>query len=100
MLTLPFNPYTWDNTSDIMSSNIISLELKDDAGTPVVVENLNTSIEIVIPQSSGSINTPVTPKTFFAKKSKEGQLQYHYFNKGLEKTSMKITVYHTLYFGF
>ena len=92
MLSIPFNPYTWDDRADKVSSNIVSLQLKDNMGTPVVVEDLKSMIDIVITRKLEVKNNIFGGQSFFIKPSMDDEMQYHVVNVDIDRSSMKITV--------
>ena len=55
MTAVSFNPYTWDNSSKAIQSNVIGLELQN-GDTKINVENLDEDIVMVIPVSSPTNN--------------------------------------------
>ena len=73
MLTLKFNPYTWDNSSSAIQSPVTSLELQSNNGTKINVSNLKEDIVIVIPISespTNNTNNSDVPGHFFLKPNK------------------------------
>lgn len=68
-----FNPFTWDNSSSLVTSRVLSLVLKDHRGETLTIKDSTEEIEITIPQeenSDGAISSFVKPST-------EGKMQYH-----------------------
>ena len=51
MSALTFNPYSWNNSSKAIQSNVIGLELQN-GNTKINVSNLDDDIVMVIPISS------------------------------------------------
>ena len=49
MLSIPFNPYTWDSTKQRVNSDVLALDLKDDKRKLIKVSNLSNDVIIVIP---------------------------------------------------
>ena len=49
MLSIPFNPYTWNSTKQRVNSDVLALDLKDDTRKLIKVANLSNDINIVIP---------------------------------------------------
>lgn len=74
MLSIPENPYTWDETSPRIKSSIVTLRIKDDSGQTVKIENLADDIEIVI----SDVKEPITtnPPKYY-KKADNSTMQYH-----------------------
>ena len=59
MLSIPFNPYTWDSTKQLVKSDVLALDLKDETRKVIEVANLSKSIIIV---------TPLKPQTLSLQK--------------------------------
>ena len=49
MLSIPFNPFSWDATRNRVDSDIISLDLKDHARQLIEVSNLTKDVVISMP---------------------------------------------------
>jgi len=49
MLSIPFNPYTWDSTMKRVKSNVLALDLKDNTSKLIKVSNLSDNVIIVTP---------------------------------------------------
>ena len=49
MLSIPFNPYTWDSTKKRVNSEVLALDLKDHKSKLIKVSNLSTNVVIVTP---------------------------------------------------
>ena len=49
MLSIPFNPFTWDRTNERVHSDVLTLDLKDDKRKNVKVSQLSSDIFIKIP---------------------------------------------------
>ena len=47
MLSIPFNPYTWDSTKHRVNSDVLALDLKDDTRKLIKVSNLSNNAIIV-----------------------------------------------------
>ena len=47
MLSIPFNPYTWDGTRKRVNSDVLALDLKDETRNVIKVSNLSSDIIIV-----------------------------------------------------
>ena len=63
MLSLPFNPFTWDVTSKGVNSDVLTLDLKDDGRRLIEASNLSSGILITIPLRSLK-DFPETPHFF------------------------------------
>ena len=92
MLTISFNPYTWDRTAEKVRSNVVSLQLKDDKGMPVTVDNLKSKIKITIPQTQDIKKGTWKGDLLFVKPSKHEEMQYHAVNVDIARTSLHIVV--------
>ena len=49
MLSIPFNPYTWDSTKQRVNSDVLALDLKDDTRKLIKVSNLSNNVNVVTP---------------------------------------------------
>ena len=49
MLSISFNPYTWDGTKERVGSDVLTLQLKSDKRELIKVSNLSEDVVIVIP---------------------------------------------------
>ncbi|XP_020630881.1 uncharacterized protein LOC110067880 isoform X2 [Orbicella faveolata] len=49
MLSIPFNPYTWDSTKQRVNSHVLALDLKDETRKLIKVSNLSNNVIIVEP---------------------------------------------------
>lgn len=54
MLSMPFNPFTWDRTSGRVHSDVLTLNLKDDQRKTIKVSQLSSNISITIPLNDAS----------------------------------------------
>ena len=70
-----FNPFTWDNSSALVKSHVLSLNIKDHEGKPLTVKDSKENIEIKIPR--GVKLPPEESVSYFVKPSTEGKMQYH-----------------------
>lgn len=87
-----FNPFTWDNSSAVVrDSHVLSLNLKDDEGEPLIVKDSREDIEIKIPRKVRF--TPEERVSFFVKPSSEGKMQYHEINSpGVGGNALRLRV--------
>ena len=70
-----FNPFTWDSSSALVKSHVLSLNIKDHEGRPLTVKDSKENIEIKIPR-----DVKIPPEegvSYFIKPSSEGKMQYH-----------------------
>lgn len=70
-----FNPFTWDNSSTLVKSHVLSLNIKDHEGQPLTVKDSKENIEIKIPREVKI--SPEENVSYFVKPSIEGKMQYH-----------------------
>ena len=49
MLSIPFNPYTWDGTKQRVNSDVLALDLKDETRKVIKVANLSDGVKLVTP---------------------------------------------------
>ena len=91
------NPYTWDNTSKTVTSNVASLEL--DSNQNITSSNLTEEIAITVPRDPTQFPEPTT---FYMKPGEaEGTgetknktyLKYHCFNRTNKWTSMNFELH-------
>lgn len=73
-----FNPFTWDNSSALVKSHVLTLNLKDHKGQTLTVKESEEDIEMKIPREVKI--TPEESGSFFVKPSSEGKMQYHEIN--------------------
>ena len=70
-----FNPFTWDNSSSLVKSNVLSLNIKDHEGKQLTVKDSKENIEIKIPRRVKI--APEESVSYFVKPSADGKMQYH-----------------------
>ena len=73
-----FNPFTWDKSSSLVKSHILSLVLKDHNGRTLTVKDSTEDVELIIARDPKQ--EPESEKPFFVKSSSEGKMQYHKIN--------------------
>ncbi|KAJ7340518.1 hypothetical protein OS493_003270 [Desmophyllum pertusum] len=73
-----FNPFTWDNSSALVKSHVLSLNIRDHNGDALTVQDSNEDIEIKIPRGKQFI--PEKSGSFFVKPSSKGKMQFHEIN--------------------
>ena len=79
MTAVSFNPYTWNNSSKAIQSNVVGLELKN-GKTKINVSNLDEDIVMVVPISrspKNNTNTSNMPELSFLKPSKLATRMYN-----------------------
>ena len=81
MLSIPFIPYTWDNTKHRVGSDVLVLDLKDEKSKLIKVSNLSNDIILTI---------PLKPQTIFPEKleyfTKDDDLRFHKIDVEYENT--------------
>ena len=77
MRTVDFNPFSWDNSSKNVKSNVISLDFQSGNGKKINVSNLENNIEIVIPISSPATNTSNATEHYFLKPNRMAFRSYY-----------------------
>ena len=76
MTVSSFNPFTWDNSSAFVISDVLSLALKDHRGETLTVKDSAEDVELKI--SREPVPEPEkSKKSFFVKRSSEGKMHYH-----------------------
>ena len=77
MIVIKFNPFTWDKSSELIQSSIIGLELQNSDTEAIVVADLDSDIEIIIPLNRVPVNTSDTAEQSFLKPRKISTHKYH-----------------------
>ncbi|KAL9965160.1 hypothetical protein ACROYT_G028923 [Oculina patagonica] len=85
MLSIPFNPFTWDKTRERVDSNVLSLDLKDDEQQVVRIEQLSSDVIIEIPLNDQS--KPLKMSHFF---TKNNSFSFHVITVDYENTIVQI----------
>lgn len=70
-----FNPFTWDSSSSLVKSHVLSLNIKDHEGKQLTVKDSKENIKIKIPRQIKL--PPEESVSYFVKPSAEGKMQYH-----------------------
>lgn len=87
MLSIPFNPFTWDKTRERVDSNVLSLDLKDDEQQVVEIEQLSSDVIIEIPLNAQS--KPVKMLHFFTKSNSP---RFHEITVDYESTIVQLDI--------
>lgn len=87
MLSIPFNPFTWDNTRVRIDSDVLTLDLKDSARKLIEVANLSTDIVIVTPLKPQQISLEI-PQYF----TQNDNLRFHQIDVEYENTLIMIEI--------
>ena len=75
MMVSNFNPFTWDNSSTLVKSHVLSLVLKDHNGETLTVKESKENVELKITRNPTP--APESTDSLFVKPSSEGKMQYH-----------------------
>ena len=81
MLSIPFNPFSWDTTRNRVDSDIISLDLKDHARKLIEISNLTKDVVISMPLKPQKVSLEI-PQYFTGKDN----LRFHQINVEYENT--------------
>ncbi|KAL9965156.1 hypothetical protein ACROYT_G028918 [Oculina patagonica] len=87
MLSIPFNPFTWDKTRERVVSNVLSLDLKDDEQQVVGIEQLSSDVIIEIPLNVQS--KPLKTSRFF---TKNNSFSFHEITVDYENTVIQLDI--------
>ena len=77
MRVVDFNPFSWDNSSKKVKSNVISLNFQSGNGKKINVSNLDNDIAIVIPIASPATNTSNATEHYFLKPNRMSIHSYY-----------------------
>lgn len=86
MLSIPFNPYTWDYTRKRVHSDVLSLEIKDNQRKSIDISYLKSNINISLPLREE--NHALELEHF----AKPQNLHYHVVDVPFENTLMNIEI--------
>ena len=87
MLSIPFNPFTWDRTRERVASNVLSLDLKDDKQNAVETSQLSSDVIIEIPLKPQ--RSPEKMTHFF---TKNNLTRLHEIIVDYENTTMQLEI--------
>ncbi|XP_022787369.1 polycystic kidney disease protein 1-like 2 [Stylophora pistillata] len=87
MLSIPFNPYTWDGTKKRVNSEVLALDLKDEIRNVIKVSNLTSDIIIVTSLQPQEIATE-NPQYF----TRNENLRFHGIDVEFENTLVKLEI--------
>ena len=85
MLSIPFNPYTWDVTREQVDSDILALDLKDDERKLIKVSGLPNDVLIVTPLKPQQISLQI-PQYF----TQNDNLRFHQIDVKYENTLIMV----------
>ena len=87
MLSIPFNPYTWDSTKQRVNSDVLALDLKDDTRKLIKISNLSNNVIVV---------TPLKPQTVFHEKKQyfthNDNLRFHVIDVEYENSLIMLEI--------
>ena len=86
MLSMRFNPFTWDSTSERVRSNILTLELRDDKQRAIRVSQ-SSEIFMKIPLKTTGTNVEQPLANIFIKNTR-----FHEINVDYENTSIQLEI--------
>ena len=75
MTVSDFNPFTWDKSTTLVKSQVLSLVLKDHNGETLTVKDSTENVELKITRNPTP--KPESRDLFFVKPSSKGKMQYH-----------------------
>ena len=87
MLSIAFNPYTWDSTRERVNSYVISLDLKDDRQKVMEISELSS--DIVIEMTPKSQNYPPQMPPFFTRNNSP---RFHEIKVDYENTKVQLDI--------
>ena len=87
MLSIPFNPYTWDSTKQRVNSDVLALDLKDDTRKLIKVSNLSNNVFIVTPLKPQTVSLE-SPQYF----TQNDNLRFHVIDVEYENTLIMLEV--------
>ena len=91
MTVSSFNPFTWDKTSSLVKSHVLSLVLKDHNGKTLTVKDSKEDVELKMARNPKE--EPESKESFFVKSSSEGKMQYHKINLAhADGSAIRLTV--------
>ena len=88
MLSFSFNPYTWDATKERVSSDVVTLHLKNNDSKLIKVSNLTEGIVIVTPLKLQKISA--SEKSWYF--TKNDDLRFHEVNVKYENTLLMLDI--------
>ena len=87
MLSIPFNPYTWDGTRKRVNSDVLALDLKDETRNVIKVSNLSSDI-IIVTSLQPQVIALEKPQYF----TKNENLRFHEIDVEFENTLVKLEI--------
>ena len=87
MLSIPFNPYTWDSTKQRVNSDVLALDLKDDTRKLIKVSNLSNNVIVVTPLKPQTVSLE-SPQYF----TQNDNLRFHKIDVEYENTLIMLEI--------
>jgi len=87
MLSIPFNPYTWDSAKQRVKSNFLALDLKDDTRKLIKVSNLSSNDIVVAPLKPQMVSLE-SPQYF----TQNDNLRFHVIDVEYENTLIMLEI--------
>ncbi|KAJ7370174.1 hypothetical protein OS493_033799 [Desmophyllum pertusum] len=87
MLSIPFNPYTWDSTKQRVNSDVLALDLKDETRKLIKVSNLTSDVIIVTPLKPQTVSLE-NPQYF----TKNDDLRFHEIDVKYDNTLIMLEI--------
>ena len=87
MLSISFNPYTWDSTKQRVNSDVLALDLKDDTRKLIKVSNLSSNVIIVTPLKKETVS--FENRQYF---TQNDNLQFHKIDVEFENTLLMLEI--------
>ncbi|XP_078349636.1 LOW QUALITY PROTEIN: polycystin-1-like protein 2 [Oculina patagonica] len=90
VISSPVNYFNWDPSADLITSRVLTIDLKGESGEVLTVRNLTTDIQLGIQVDEQSANNEShTTETLYIK---PGRSQYHKLHVIREGTSYLVTI--------
>ena len=87
MLSIPFNPYTWDRTKQRVNSDVLALDLKDDTRKLIKLSNLSNNVIVVTPLKPQTVSFE-SPQYF----TQNDNLRFHKIDVEYENTLIMLEI--------
>ena len=87
MLSIPFNPYTWDSTKQRVNSDVLALDLKDDTRKQIKLSNLSNNVIVATPLKPPKVSLE-SPQYF----TQNGNLRFHVIDVEYENTLIMVEI--------
>ena len=87
MLSIPFNPYSWDSTKQRVNSDVLALDLKDDTRKLIKLSNLSNNVIVIIPLKLQTVS--FKNGQYF---TQNDNLRFHEIDVEFENTLIKMEI--------